>query len=485
MKFLADIEVEEGLKDSDGSSGSNGQVLSSANNGTATEWIDAPGTIGGSIADNQIAVGASTTNTIEGNSYFSYVPFTLDGSVASARLKVRGRLEMSDDLLSGTANLYVGFGAGGTSSQGSNTGVGIGALQDQISGVSGQGSKNCALGKSALYNLTLGAGNIGIGYQSLFGLIGTGQNDNTAVGTNAALYYSTGTDQLTQSSQGVYIGSDTRASANNISNEIAIGYGVVGGGSDTITLGNSSVDLLRIPGLNATNNQVLTYNATAGGFKAAAAAGGGTIGGSITSTQIAVGDGTNSIEGSSLLTLTNVSSGSGANDMLRIGNGTTGENQVLLDINTKGTATSRGRLTLSDAGTLMGYLGITGGTGEVTLFSNANLVLSGGGKVQIDGGSTSDIVIASASGSNVGIGNTSPDEKLDVTGRIKASAGVQVGNETGTSAVAGLVGTLRYKLVNGSATAGTNYSYVDMVMQTGATGGLASYEWVNIVTNRW
>ena len=52
MKFLADIEVEEGLKDSDGDLGSNGQVLSST--GSGTDWIDAAGTIGGSIADNQI-----------------------------------------------------------------------------------------------------------------------------------------------------------------------------------------------------------------------------------------------------------------------------------------------------------------------------------------------------------------------------------------------------------------------------------------------
>ena len=37
MKFLADIEVEEGLKDSSGDLGSNGQVLSST--GSGTNWI--------------------------------------------------------------------------------------------------------------------------------------------------------------------------------------------------------------------------------------------------------------------------------------------------------------------------------------------------------------------------------------------------------------------------------------------------------------
>ena len=45
MKFLADIEVEEGLKDSDGDLGTAGQILSST--GTGTNWISASGGGGG------------------------------------------------------------------------------------------------------------------------------------------------------------------------------------------------------------------------------------------------------------------------------------------------------------------------------------------------------------------------------------------------------------------------------------------------------
>jgi hypothetical protein len=466
MKFLSDIEVEEGLKDGNGGLGSSGQVLSST--GSLTSWIDASGTIGGSIADNEIAVGASTANTIEGNSYFSYVPLTLDGSVASARLKVRGRLEMSDDLISGTANLYVGFGAGGTSSQGSNTGVGLGALTDQVSGVSGQGSKNCALGLSALYNLTLGAANIGIGYQSLFGLIGTGQNDNTAVGTNAAMYYSTGTDQLTQSSQGVYIGSDTRASANNISNEIAIGYGAVGGGSNTITLGNSSVDLLRIPGLGSTDGHVLTYSDTDGGIVLAAGGGGGggTIGGATVATQIAFGAASSTTDITSSVEATFAESA--GKTLLQVGS-PSGKAQTLININQTNDNFSRARLELSKNNTTRGFLGIENDSTDVTLHSDVNLVLDSDGD---------DVIITTQTASNVGIGNTSPTEKLDVTGRIKASKGVQVGNETSTTAIAGLVGTFRYRTYSDAS---FDYSAIDVCMQDGAS----DYNWVNVVTNRW
>ena len=76
MKFLSDIEVEEGLRDKDGGLGADGQILSST--GSLTSWIDAAsGSIGGSIADNQIAVGASTANNIEGSDDFRLVPLTL------------------------------------------------------------------------------------------------------------------------------------------------------------------------------------------------------------------------------------------------------------------------------------------------------------------------------------------------------------------------------------------------------------------------
>lgn len=148
------------------------------------------------------------------------------------------------------------------------------------------------------------------------------------------------------------------------------------------------------------------------------AAGGGGIGGSIAVTQLALGSGTaNEIQGSSKLTFAFVSGGLGY-DKLKIGDGSTGSNQVLLDINTLGTASSRGRLTLNDAGTQRGFLGITGGDTEVTLLSVANLIL--------DSGSTDDVIITTNSGSNVGIGNTAPTYKLEVTGTGSFSSTLRV-----------------------------------------------------------
>ena len=59
-------------------------------------------------------------------------------------------------------------------------------------------------------------------------------------------------------------------------------------------------------------------------------------------------------------------------------------------------------------------------TGEITLLSNANLIL--------DSGSTDDVIITTSSGSNVGIGNTAPTYKLDVTGTGRFTSTVTATN---------------------------------------------------------
>ena len=153
--------------------------------------------------------------------------------------------------------------------------------------------------------------------------------------------------------------------------------------------------------------------------------------------------------------------------MLRFGNGTTGEDQVLIDINTKGTSTSRGRLTFSDAGNLRGFLGIQLGDEEVTLLSNDNLIL--------DCGNSDNIIMTSNSTAKVGIGDTTPSSKLSVAG------GVQIANDT-DSATLSKVGTFRYRT---STTGSFDYSHVDMCMQVDQAAALTAYEWVNVVTNRW
>ena len=453
MKFLSDIEVEEGLRDKDGGLGADGQVLSST--GSLTSWIDAAsGSIGGSIADNQIAVGASTANNIEGSDNFRLVPLTL-GSVSAGRLALQGRIVMSDKLAEGAANIFIGSGAGSTAWDGINIGIGGNALA-----VSAGGELNCAVGYSALRNSTLGDENTALGHNSLYYLAGSGQDYNTAVGSGAARYYSTGTDFLTQSSQGVYIGSDTRASANSISNEIAIGYGAVGGGSNTITLGNSSIDTFRIPGLGNTNGHVLTYSTTDGGFiLAAGGGGGGGIGGTTTATEIAFGSATAStLDSDPGLTYT---SGGG----LSVGD-TTGSGNSVITMD-KGSA-GQARFFMKNGGAERFSIKLDSSTDPDTYITASNTL------TLTTSGTTKDIILNPTG--NAGVGDTSPSSKLSVAG------GIQMANDTETSNTnSDKAGTLRYREVTNIGTPKASNSYIDMYMRTGDS----SYGWVNIVTSNW
>jgi hypothetical protein len=125
-----------------------------------------------------------------------------------------------------------------------NTAFGTQALQSNTSG-----ETNTAIGSGALngnlggdYNTALGAGAL---YSNTEG------NRNIGLGTNAGRFIADGTTANATSSSSIYIGSATKASADGRDNEIVIGYNTTGNGSNSVTLGNSLVDLLFSMGATA------------------------------------------------------------------------------------------------------------------------------------------------------------------------------------------------------------------------------------------
>ena len=64
---------------------------------------------------------------------------------------------------------------------------------------------------------------------------------NTFIGTNAGYYLADGSTGNQTSANSVFVGFDTKAAAVGGTNEIVIGYSAIGNGSNSVTLGNTSI----------------------------------------------------------------------------------------------------------------------------------------------------------------------------------------------------------------------------------------------------
>jgi len=156
---------------------------------------------------------------------------------------------LNDDL-STNANTYLGYQAGRANTTGSdNVGVGRGALLVNTTGTenvavgrsalaNSTNTGNTAVGRSALASATSGANNTAIGRSSLSAL--TTASNNTALGQDAGKLITSGSNNTT-SNNSLYLGVDARPSSNGNTNEIVIGYQSRGNGSNTVTLGNTSI----------------------------------------------------------------------------------------------------------------------------------------------------------------------------------------------------------------------------------------------------
>jgi len=148
----------------------------------------------------------------------------------------------------GTNNVAIGANAIlNNLTGGNNVGIGHSALKNST------GSNNVGIGQASLYLNTSASNSTGVGQASLYNNTGAG---NTATGKNAGYSNTTGiyncyfgyyagqyTDALASnqtSSYCCYFGGSSKASADGVQYEVVIGYGAVGKGSYTVTLGGSN-----------------------------------------------------------------------------------------------------------------------------------------------------------------------------------------------------------------------------------------------------
>jgi hypothetical protein len=157
---------------------------------------------------------------------------------------VGGNKTFSNDIVVNSAR--VGIGAGGNTS---NSVLGYNVFTANTSG-----TKNTAMGENALSSNVSATDNTAFGWYSLDGTSGSGNtgigsgalgtntsgSNNTAIGFGAGEYI-TGLNPNTTGTNSIYIGFNTKAAANGETNQTVIGHNATGNGSNTVTIGNSSV----------------------------------------------------------------------------------------------------------------------------------------------------------------------------------------------------------------------------------------------------
>ena len=148
----------------------------------------------------------------------------------------------------GNDNTFVGFWAGEATEIGTanNTCIGSFACYGLTT------SPDTMVGQQAGFGTTTGTNNTFVGYQAGFSNVGGG--NNTEVG-QAACYNAAGNND-------VCLGYNTNPQAAGDNNEIVIGEGATGQGSNSVTIGNSGSTKLFLYGVtNAATGNYVCYNA--------------------------------------------------------------------------------------------------------------------------------------------------------------------------------------------------------------------------------
>ena len=256
--------------------------------------IQGNSTIGNESSDTLTVNSASTFNA----DLIAYDKIGIRVAIPQRELDVNGgvRIRHTLDLFQGNNNSFAGQDAGNLFNivAGSNTGFGKNSQAVNISGSSNTsmglsslgalvtgnnntaigtssmlllngGSQNVALGGNSLVSATFGNSNTAIGYAALLNKTTSNFNTavgfnslanittgfkNTAVGNNAGKFTSDGTTANATGNNSVFIGDSAKAQANAQSNQIVIGEGAIGNGTNTATIGNTTTSALHVGGNN-------------------------------------------------------------------------------------------------------------------------------------------------------------------------------------------------------------------------------------------
>ena len=272
---IATLDVLGNIKIVDGTQGA-GKVLTTIDGSGLATWQTPSGNSGWSLTGN---TGTTASNFIGTNDDVS-LNFVANGAIAgridpyysSGNTFLGGSAGMSNDYTAGGFNSAFGRGALHFNVSGSeNTTIGVNSLFHNVVGNGGTavgfeamayylnpegsvavgyralrgypnpadntGLQNTALGVTSLIDNTSGGNNTASGYQALF-TNSTGSN-NTAMGSNALTTNTTGSNNTA-------VGKGADVSVNNLTNATAIGYNAKVGASNSLVLGGTGVDAVKV-----------------------------------------------------------------------------------------------------------------------------------------------------------------------------------------------------------------------------------------------
>jgi hypothetical protein len=243
--------------------GTSGQILTSNGSGTAT-WATAAERVpytGATMAVNLGSYDLTVYGLTVGRGKGGISSNTATGA-NSLRSNTTGSENTANGYLSlnlnttGSYNTSIGsYSLWSNTSGSSNTAIGGSSLQNNTTG-----EENNANGRESLKKNTTGSYNTANGTKSL--AESTTGSYNTALGYWAGTTVANGWGANSTSDYSVYLGANTKASADDAQNEVVIGYNAIGGGSNTIQLGNTAVTNVKTSGTITAG--AITYPKTAG-----------------------------------------------------------------------------------------------------------------------------------------------------------------------------------------------------------------------------
>jgi hypothetical protein len=215
------------------------------------------------ILDTDIVVGTSTklvggkkknfTKSFSMLDIYGYIASNLDIQAPNLQeVTTTGNITTLDIQVNG---LTIGRGNGSISG---NTAIGDNALKNSLTGNSNtaggfyslfsntDGNGNSVWGYNASFYNTIGNKNVSVGTQSL--LFNTTGSNNTAIGSESGKFLANKTSDATILNNSVMLGCLTSPLGDNQSNQIVIGYNATGLGSNTATIGNTSITTTRLRG---------------------------------------------------------------------------------------------------------------------------------------------------------------------------------------------------------------------------------------------